>query len=94
MFVEQLRRAVEASPRAELPTVSALLWKAYATGTISEAEASELSEAIALKRPSRPQGSPHSGVWVLGLGQVPAWGDAAGGPRPAPCRPRSQAGSR
>jgi hypothetical protein len=50
MFVEQLRRAVEASPRAELPTVSALLWKAFAAGQVSEAEASALSEAIELKR--------------------------------------------
>src|SRR5215218_4899050 len=50
MFVEQLRRAVEASPRAELPTVSALLWKAFAAGQVTEAEASALSEAIELKR--------------------------------------------
>src|SRR5829696_879458 len=50
MFVEQLRRAVEASPRAELPAVSALLWKAYGAGQVTEAEASALSEAIELKR--------------------------------------------
>src|SRR5215212_3187076 len=50
MFVEQLRRAVEASPRAELPAVSALLWKAYAAGTVSEAEASALSDTIEAKR--------------------------------------------
>src|SRR5215210_2419819 len=50
MFVEQLRRAVEASPRAELPAVSALLWKAYAAGQVTEAEASALSESIERKR--------------------------------------------
>src|SRR3982750_1046073 len=50
MFVEQLRRAVEASPRVELPKVSALLWKAYAVGHVTEAEASALSEAIELRR--------------------------------------------
>ncbi len=50
MFAEQLRRAVEASPRVELPKVSALLWKAYAAGQVSEAEASALSEAIELRR--------------------------------------------
>src|SRR6185436_15544561 len=50
MFAKQLRRAVEASPRAELPTLSSLLWKAYAAGQVTEAEASALSEAIALKR--------------------------------------------
>src|SRR5215212_6941512 len=53
MFVEQLRRAVEASPRAELPAVSALLWKAYAAGQVSEAEASALSEAIEARK-ARP----------------------------------------
>src|SRR5215204_7260020 len=50
MFVEQLRRAVASSSRAELPAVSALLWKAYAAGQVTEAEASALSEAIELKR--------------------------------------------
>src|SRR5215213_746983 len=73
MFAEQLRRAVEASPRAELPAVSALLWKAFAAGHVTEAEASALSEAIELKRAlpaaqkpvqrrlgSRPRSSPAS----------------------------------
>ena len=50
MFVEQLRRAVEASPRAELPAVSGLLWKAYAAGQVSEDQASELSEMIEARR--------------------------------------------
>src|SRR5215212_8898003 len=50
MFVEQLRRAVEASLRAELHTVSGLLWKAYAAGQVTEAEASALSEAIERKK--------------------------------------------
>src|SRR3954454_23499156 len=50
MFVEQLRRAAEASPRVELPTVSGLLWKAYAAGQVSEAQASELSEMIETRR--------------------------------------------
>src|SRR3954471_4315321 len=60
MFVEHLRRAVEASPRAELPAVSGLLWKAYAAGQVSEPEASELSALIEAKRaipvpPPRPR---------------------------------------
>src|SRR5215212_3903669 len=58
MFVEQLRRAVEASPRAELPTVAALLWKAYAAGHVTETEASALSEAIELKRALPATGKP------------------------------------
>src|SRR5918911_4362538 len=58
MFVEQLRHAVEVSPRAELPAVSALLWKAYAAGQVSEAEASALSEAIELQRALPPAPKP------------------------------------
>src|SRR3954467_4935242 len=50
MFAEHLRRAVEASPRAELPAVSGLLWKAYAAGQVTEAEASELSGLIESRR--------------------------------------------
>ena len=44
MFVDELRRAVEASPHADLPKVSALLWKAYAAGHVIEAEAQALAE--------------------------------------------------
>src|SRR3954463_2055400 len=58
MFAEQLRRAVEASPRAELPAVSSLLWKAYAAGTVTEADAADLSNLIearrALPAPQKP----------------------------------------
>src|SRR5205085_4179623 len=58
MFVEQLRRAVEATPRVELAKVSSLLWRAYAAGQVSEAEAQALSETIearrALPAPQKP----------------------------------------
>src|SRR5215210_5885494 len=58
MFVDELRRAVEASPRVELPKISALLWKAYAAGTVSESDATDLSTLIearrALPTPQRP----------------------------------------
>jgi len=58
MFAEQLRQAVEASPRVELARVAQLLWKAYAAGQVSEASASELSELIesrrALPAPQKP----------------------------------------
>src|SRR3954463_14621160 len=58
MFVDELRRAVEASPRAELPAVSALLWKAFAAGQVTEADATALSEAIELKRALPPTQKP------------------------------------
>src|SRR5918911_3025457 len=58
MFVEQLRRAVEASPRGELAKVASLLWRAYAAGQVTEVQASELSDLIerrrALPAPQRP----------------------------------------
>ena len=58
MFVEQLRRAVEASPRVELAKVSSLLWRAYAAGQVSEAEAQALADLIearrALPAPQKP----------------------------------------
>src|SRR5215212_686901 len=88
MFVEQLRRAVEASPRVELTKVSALLWKAYAAGHVTEAEASALSEAIearkalpALQKPvqrcfgSRPRKSSRFAGKTPPLGRC--WGLAA-----------------
>src|SRR5829696_3400836 len=50
MFVEQFRRAAEVSPRAELPAVSALLWKAYAAGTVSESDAADLSNLIEARK--------------------------------------------
>jgi hypothetical protein len=57
MFVEQLRRAVEASPRVELPKVSALLWKAFAAGTVSESDAADLSNLIEARKaiPATPK---------------------------------------
>src|SRR5215213_6927889 len=50
MFAEQIRRAVEASPRVELPKLSAALWKAYAAGGVSEEEAEALSERIEARK--------------------------------------------
>ena len=57
MFANQLRAAIMAAPRAELPAVAALLWKAYAAGQMTEAQASELSETIEARRalPAAPK---------------------------------------
>src|SRR3954454_8342009 len=66
MFAEQLRRAITAAPRVELPKVSALLWKGYASGTVSESDAADLSAliearkaagAVSVPRPRRLVGS-------------------------------------
>lgn len=46
MFADEIRRAVEASPRVRLPDVAALLWRAFGEGQVSEAEAEEISALI------------------------------------------------
>jgi hypothetical protein len=46
MFVEQLRRAVEASPRCELPKLGEVLWKAWSQGLVDDDEAQTLSDMI------------------------------------------------
>src|SRR5215210_4837882 len=50
MFADELRRAVEAAPRVGLPKLSAVLWKAYAAGSVTEAQASELSDLIEARK--------------------------------------------
>jgi hypothetical protein len=65
MFADQLRRAIEASPRNDLARVASALWKAYAAGQVTEDEASRLSELIEAKRvlpppPPRPRLKPGS----------------------------------
>jgi hypothetical protein len=46
MFCDQIRERAEAAPRAALPAVSAALWKAFAEGHVSEAEAEALAALI------------------------------------------------
>src|SRR3954464_1826029 len=58
MFANQLRAAITAAPRVELAKVASLLWRAYAAGQVSEAEAQDLSDLIearrALPAPQKP----------------------------------------
>ena len=46
MFADEIRRAIEASSRIALPQVTALLWRAYGEGTVTEVEAERLSALI------------------------------------------------
>lgn len=50
MFADEIRRAVEAAPRCKLPDVTALLWRAYGAGQVSEAEVEGLSALIEARR--------------------------------------------
>jgi hypothetical protein len=93
MFVEQLRRAVQASPRVELARVAQLLWRAYAAGHVTEAEASALFEAIELKRALPAAQKPVQRCFGSRPRHPPAWSAAGGGPRLEPCRQPLRAGS-
>src|SRR4030095_3730491 len=94
MFAEQLRRAVEAPPRVELPKVASLLWRAYAAGQVSEAQAAELSDLIesrralpAIQKPLPPRlGSAPS--------LLPRWSGGGAGPHQDVCRRPWLRGSR
>lgn len=46
MFVDEIRRQAETAPRAALPVVTAALWRAFAEGHVSEAEAEALIALI------------------------------------------------
>ncbi len=57
MFAEQIRRAVEAAPRLKLAQIGETMWKAWAAGHVSDAEAEELSGLIEARKalPAAPQ---------------------------------------
>src|SRR3954469_15136716 len=65
MLALELRQAVEAAPRERLPELSAALWKGFAAGAVTEAEAEDLSNLIEARKavpatpgaPRRPAGS-------------------------------------
>ena len=58
-YADAIRRQVEDAPRAALPAVSSALWRAYAEGHVSEAEAETLSVLINVRQLTqvRPAGS-------------------------------------
>ncbi|ACK86450.1 hypothetical protein [Methylorubrum extorquens] len=56
MFCDQIRQSAETAPRAALPAVAAALWKAFAEGHVSEADAEALSALIEARQALR---SPH-----------------------------------
>jgi hypothetical protein len=50
MFIEEIRRAVQAAPRSDLARLAGVVWRAYAAGAIGEGEAQEASEAIEARK--------------------------------------------
>lgn len=57
MLADQIRAAAMAAPRAKLPDVAAVLWRAYGAGALTEAEAEELSALIESRKalPTAPK---------------------------------------
>ena len=53
MFCEEIRRQAEGAPRAALPAVSVALWKAFAEGHVTEAEAESLAAVIERRQQAR-----------------------------------------
>ena len=50
VFADEIRQAVEAAARVELPAVAAIMWKAFSAGQVTEAEAEALASLIEAKR--------------------------------------------
>ncbi len=92
MFVDQIRERAEAAPRAALPAVAAALWKAFAEGHISEAEAEVLAALIEARQARQPLISPNQAT-STGPASPNAPQDRAGRSRTgrSGSRPRSDA---
>ena len=56
MFAQEIRRAAEAAPLSKLDEVSSALWKAFAAGGLTEADAGEISGLIEARKACRAAG--------------------------------------
>ncbi len=90
MFADEIRRAVEASSRITLPAVTALLWRAFGEGKVTEAEAETLSSLIEARRLSS---AAHKSGQISNPTGTPADG-ATDAPQDRRNGPRTGAGSR
>ena len=56
MFAEQIRRALQGTPRERLAELAAAVWKGFACGAVSEEDAQRLAEEIAARKivPPKP----------------------------------------
>ena len=94
-YADEIRRQAEGAARAALPAVTAALWRAYADGKVTEAEAESLSELIDARRSSeggqKSRQSPNPTATAdAGLTLSPS--NRAGSPRRAVgSRPRTDA---
>jgi len=92
-YADEIRRQVEAAPRAALPAVTAALWRAYGEGKVTEAEAESLSGLIEARTdaPATRRLSP-SAPASSNLGGISPAQDRTGSPKRAGgSRPRTDA---
>ncbi|MCJ2124091.1 helix-turn-helix domain-containing protein [Methylobacterium sp. J-077] len=96
MFADELRRAIEAASRITLPSVTALLWRAYGDGKVTEAEAEALSGLIEARTLSAPRRSDTLGVTQVLRSPDPGTANAEdpGISQPRVGSPRRTVGSR
>jgi hypothetical protein len=59
LYADAIRRQAEDAPRAALPAVTSALWKAFAEGHVTEAEAATLSALIDTRRATPAGQSPN-----------------------------------
>ena len=99
-YADEIRRQVEAAPRAALPAVTAALWRAYSEEKVTEAEAEALSGLIEARQTKSETGFalPRSGVLAQSgdrstdVGKSDTASDRIGSPRrTVGSRPRTDA---
>lgn len=93
MFADEIRRAIEAATRLTLPQVTALLWRAYGEGRVTEAEAEVLSGLIEARTeaPAARRGSLAAPAASNSGDSQPAPDAAASTRRTVGSRPRTDA---
>ena len=89
-YADAIRRQAEDAPRAALPAVASAMWRAYAEGQITEAEAEALSALIEARRLSS---AAHSGGQRPNPTGTPA-ARVTDAPQDRENRPRTGTGSR
>ena len=93
MFADEIRRAIEVATRLTLPQVTALLWRAYGDGKITESEAEALSGLIEARTEASAarRFSPATPAAFNSGDSQPAQDTAASARRAVGSRPRTDA---
>lgn len=96
MFADEIRLAIEASSRITLPAVTALLWRAYGEGNVTEAEAEALSGLIEARQVSASRRGENAGTVGILRSPIPGISNPKNPGLPSDCRrsPRTGVGSR